>query len=180
MTIEAWDITTDTTDPSGNRTLEYTYTDHLGTPYPSGQFTIAPPEAATFDANADMLSRIPQLEARLADNEVDAAVNAASDPNTPIPTNAEHQDLTTYYRRVLGRLMLFDMEQLGQFNRTLDFFRAVEVHLGNPPNSRGARLGVLEADYDLIEARYNQHAGISSFIAAEEGRIWSDLPSEFE
>lgn len=173
MTIVSQQILRDAPQVDGRRYLAYEFTDHLGTATTLGPMLVP----AAFDADADLLAKIPSVEQQLADVEVNTAVNLTYQGINPDKV-AEHQAQSDFDRRVLGRMMLIG--DAHAFYAAYPFFQAVEGRGGANTNARAAYLGLTRNEYLPVETRFNNVSGVAWFLADEKNQIWSELPEAFE
>jgi hypothetical protein len=134
-------------------------------------------EVDTFDAAADIITRVDQVNEELGIDEIHKYMNLV-DQRQFVDHVANHQPQADFDRRMLGRIM--PLIDCFVFNDTLNFFREIEIRSGLPPPQRHNYLGVQAVDYELVETRYNEHSGTQSFFDAEELRVWPETPEDWE
>lgn len=162
-------------EPNGIRLeVQYKFTDHLANEYVYNKLV-----AVSFDTEADMLSMIPEIEAQLAYSEVAEAVGVSESGPLDYSITPDHQTKPEYIRRVLGEFM--KIPSVDHFNNGFQFFKDFELDpdSGNNKPQRSAYLSVDTATYDLIDKRFNDLAGIQTFINDEKGRVWDDTPEGY-
>lgn len=198
MTIISSEITQDELQANGERVLRYSYTDHLGVVIIIGPITISADGAPTFDANTDMLSRIPAIEDAAAWNEVkevfaqfeidaelrDIDPSQLTDWSTfhnppdyqPGATAAEQGYALS--RRVLGRVMT--IKDIDVLREAYAFFLAHQSRDGGNKNFRADNIGVSRVSYSDVDAHLSTVAGILTFVDDKKGRVWDDIPDEWQ
>lgn len=182
MAIISQVITQDDTQPNGERVLKYQYTFHTGQIHTVGPITISAAQAPTFDANADMLARIPALEARFADNEIgDAFAEVESNVDkrangdtltdfTTYKVPPDHSPQVDFDRKLLG--MLMTVRDCETFREGYEFFLAQQARNGNNNVQRAANLGVPLSEYVLVDNRFDDVSGVLFFIDGDKGQVW--------
>lgn len=188
MPIISQRIITDITHADGSRTLMYEYTPNVGDLIFVGPIILSSNIAATFDAEADMLSRIPGIEQNLIDMEInetfaffesDTKVRQQGGTTTDwatykVPPN--HLTQPEFDRKILGLLML--VRDITIFREGYAFFLAMESRNGANKNARADNLGVPRDEYTLVDKRFHDVAGGLVLIDGDKGLVWETAPSE--
>ena len=166
-------------DDLGNGLIEVEY-EFRDQNYPSSDtINILTKVPVGTDFNADMASRVPEIDRRLQDREIGQAVNAAERDELVYPYPFEHQTKPDFLRRFFGAMM--QVENIVHFNGSYPFFTAFETDpdSGNNKPQRSAYLGVDAATYDMIDKRYGDMAGIQVILNDEKGRVWDEYPEGY-
>ena len=125
-------ITQDDLQSDGTRIVTYTYT------WDTGKVVTIGPKSVpgTFDANADMLAQVANLEAQAAQEEIDTQVNLAHPPDyaNPDKVPSEYQDQNDFDRRLLAAFMLEPNAHI--FAAAYPFYQAMELRGGANANQR--------------------------------------------
>jgi hypothetical protein len=173
MPIINQSIIEDAPQASGRRRLQFEFIDHLGKPHQHGPMIVD----AIADADAILLSLIPEIEAQLASDEIREAIDEAIVGNNPDKVS-EYQPQSDFDRRVLGQAML--LADAHTVHAVYPMFQAVESRGGANAGQRATYLGLARAHYDLIAARFNNVNGVAWFLNDEKNQIWLELPEGFE
>ena len=128
-----------------------------------------------FDAEADIVNRIPTIENSAAQDEINDQMDLIVDGVNPDKV-AEYQSQSDFDRRLLARLMF--VENAHHLHAAYPFFQAVESRGGVNANQRASYLGVSSSEYGLVEDRFNSVNGVAWFLADEKNQVWGELPSE--
>jgi hypothetical protein len=158
--------------------VEYEFRDHN---YPNSDtinFLTRVPTGTDYDA--DMASRVPEIDEQLQSKEVSRAVKLAREGRLTYPFPFEHQAKPDFLRRFFGEMM--GVRDIVEFNGSYAFFQAFETDpdTGNNKPQREAYLGLDGTDYyNQIDKRYGDMSGIQVILNDEKGRVWDELPDGY-
>jgi hypothetical protein len=162
-----------TTTPQSSTRLNavYTFTDHVGETVVVNKLV-----ANAFDTDADALSMYARIEVQQAEQEVSEQFSVAERWLNPdkVPV---YQTQPDFDRRLLGQLMT--VEDVHVFSAGLPFFQAVESRGGANAGQRATYLGVILAEYDLVDGRFSDSQGVQFFIDDEKENRWEDIPEDW-
>jgi len=108
---------------------------------------------------------------QLAERELEIAKELIGQRQNP-DTITTYMNQVEFDRRLLGYIMtLVDCHQI---NACLPFWSAVQPRNGNNTAQRASNLGVVQAEYEQVEDRFNLYFGASTFLTDDLAAVWQD------
>jgi hypothetical protein len=169
VTILSHTIHTDSRTSAEHRTIEASFQDHTGKQH--RRVWSGVPIATV--PNVWCLAQYTVIAGVLAETEVQARLILTERGQNPDLVPPVHQTQSAFDRRLLGQLMA--LGSIDQLLAAIPFWLAVQTRGGANSNSRASYLGVIRAEYDLVNGRFSDLQGVAGGVQTVNAQRWTDV-----